>query len=203
MALYNEIQVGRINRFVQKLLAIKGGPPTPTVSSDIQFGLSLLNGAETRYLEGWDRYGFSTSITTAASVGAVQLRNPTGSNVVSVIESLYITSTITGNFTLNVGAKTTDYGTAFNPPNFDARGRPSSTCTGSSATTGATSFGGAMRTYNFQAANGSFQDINGSEDMEFALLPGWACQLITPNTTGTYVVSLWFRERYLEDSERS
>jgi len=90
MAKYNEILVGRYNRFIQKLLDMKGGPPAPTLSGDIQAGFDIEQiPVELRVLMSYDRYWFNLVVTgVAVDDSSIQLRNPVGSNVVAVLESL-------------------------------------------------------------------------------------------------------------------
>src|SRR5689334_14381216 len=91
MARFNEILVGRYNRFAQKLLQIKGDAPVPQLAGDIQLSMPLYSGAENRYLESWDRYG--VGVLVAAQVGinsGARLRNPLGANLVIVVERIVV-----------------------------------------------------------------------------------------------------------------
>src|SRR5260370_30821842 len=94
MALHNEILAGRFNRFAQKLFGLKGGPPAPQLSSEIQLQHSLFHGAENRYTESWERFGMT--LTAPAAVGlrsAVGLQNNVVGNVVIVVEKLLAANT--------------------------------------------------------------------------------------------------------------
>src|SRR5258707_13299714 len=89
MARFNEILVGRYNRFLQKLFSMKGGPPSAQLATEITPNLNLFNGIENRYLESWFRYGAAPGL--AAVVGAnpgFRFRNPAGSNVIAMVEKL-------------------------------------------------------------------------------------------------------------------
>src|SRR5437660_10167921 len=78
MARFNEIQVGRYNRFIQKLLQIKGPPSMAQVATEMQPVFQFFNGAENRYLEGWLRYGQAASVPAggAGTFSMVPLRTP-------------------------------------------------------------------------------------------------------------------------------
>src|SRR5260370_15215175 len=90
MARFNEILAGRFNRALQKFLDMKGGPPSPQLASEISSNFQFNQmGIDFRYLEGWNRFGLHAAF--GASVGnnsGLQLRNPVGSNLVVIIESL-------------------------------------------------------------------------------------------------------------------
>jgi hypothetical protein len=201
MALYNEIQVGRINRFVQKLLAIKGGPPLPTASSDLSFGINLLNGVENRYLEGWDRYAGSLAGAITANTAGLRLRNPAGSNVIAVIEKASVSASVAGQISFQSGTIGVDLGSAQTPIALDTRGRPLGSCSLSFSITGAAGIGQSMQQSNVGVA--SNLDFINYDSQQIALLPGSAVQILTPSVTMTLWASFMWRERYLEDSERT
>src|SRR5207245_11471807 len=111
MARFNEIQVGRYNRFIQKLLQIKGPPSMAQVATEMQPVFQFFNGAENRYLEGWLRYGQAASVTAggAGTFFMVRLRNPATSNVIAVVEKIvvYNLGAETDMVTLIIGVVTT------------------------------------------------------------------------------------------------
>jgi hypothetical protein len=205
MARYNEILVGRINRGLQKYFGIKGDAPVPQLAGDVSVGHVLFNGVENRYLEGWESFGFLQSQgAVAASSGAIRLRNPTGSGVVAVIYKLSGHGDGLSNGTLSVEQLQT------NPPdlanirdlnvtNFDVRGRPRPTCIASFASPGAsmTQLGDA------QIVTSSTYDFIVDESQEIPLLPGTAVQLRMIDVNKAMSATIWFRERFLEESERS
>lgn len=206
MARYNEINVGHFNRFIQKLTGIKGGPPSPQVSGDFQPIIPIFSGVENRYLGAWNRYGgLQTVPAVAVNSGGAQIRNPAGSNVIAVVERLYVGGvTAQANFDLTQ-----------NPPNpgdlgsagpavraFDARAsNVSSVCIVSSANT--PSVGDLNNLImRLQITVNSVVDFLISDNDELPLLPGdiyrVACQSAN---TGLTCGFLW-RERFLEESER-
>ena len=88
MARFNEILAGRLNRAIQKFTSMKGEPPAPQLSGEMVPVFPLFWGAENRYLEGWQRFGFLI-LPNAAGVGnvnAYRLRNPAKSGVVAVVD---------------------------------------------------------------------------------------------------------------------
>jgi len=78
MALFNEILVGRLNRWVQKFYAIKSGSASLTqLLPTVQTTNQLQSGNEDRYLQGWQRYAFNYDVTgVAAQFSVAELRNP-------------------------------------------------------------------------------------------------------------------------------
>src|SRR5258708_34332947 len=89
MARFNEILVGRFNRFLQKWLSMKGGPPSPQLATEIQPNFNFFSGAENRALENWFLYGtFSSQAAVALQNSFFQLRNPSKSGAPAVIEAI-------------------------------------------------------------------------------------------------------------------
>jgi hypothetical protein len=211
MAAYNEILVGRINRFLQKFLAMKGGAPAPQLAADVQPGFVLPIGIETRYLESWDRFSqIMIAAAVAANGSAVQIRNPTGSNVIAVIEKLQITQTLVSGAAedrLTMGAQTIDLTTVQSPTrsSLDPRQqRARASCIGSVVTTvpgvaGDLSVGLARMSI---AANTNYDYIIDS-DQQLPLLPGEAITYVAGVVNQRVAWNLQWRERFLEDSERA
>src|SRR5438034_3476406 len=104
MARFNEILVGRYNRFVQKLLSMKGDAPVPQLASEFQPIIPTFSGVENRYLEGWDRFSITLSQTAvAAQTNGLQFRNPAGSNVIAVFEKwAFLSNGVGDTFVLNL-----------------------------------------------------------------------------------------------------
>src|SRR5260370_2123300 len=92
MARFNEILVGRYNRFLQRLLSMKGGPPAPQLASEIQPQMDVeALPVELRFLLGWHLY--QNTVSQGASVGnaaGVQIRNPLPTPPPPLITSLPI-----------------------------------------------------------------------------------------------------------------
>lgn len=214
MAVYNEILAGRFNRFVQKLLSIKGPTSLVAMSADLQFQHPVHSGAECRYLEGWDVFGRTIAMVApgAGNQLQMQLRNPTGSGIVAVVtraiweESAATNTSISVNSGLAVilSANQVDQNTLDPRIGWDQRGRPSSTCILSHNTAAPAALGG-----NFQnimvgsaAAFVLVDMILPVESEEIALLPGAIIQLSAGNLNTGALGGLHWRERPLEDSEK-
>src|SRR5260370_37844134 len=87
MAIYNEILVPRIARGLQKFFGIKGDVPAKQLAGEIMPVHLIATGNETRFLDGWNRWGVGiSSLANVANTNGVQLRNPAGSNIIAVIE---------------------------------------------------------------------------------------------------------------------
>lgn len=92
MAKYNEILVGRFNRGLQKLFGLKGPTPIGQAGGEILPVLETENmmSLELRLLQSWRSWA-NTLAPGAGGAGnrtAVRLRNPTGSNVIAVVEKI-------------------------------------------------------------------------------------------------------------------
>lgn len=208
MALFNEIQVGRLNRFVQKLLAIKGQPPMPTVSSDLQFVHEIKSGNENRYLEGWNLFGFSGAVTAnAGSFSLMELFNPAGSNAVAVVTRASWSSGTAEAPKLQVVLKATGQQANVRVAgNFDSRSNTGSvvkvTDNNAAATVAVNGSGVGQAVIVNLPLNTPYSFIQRPED-EVLLLPGDALY-ITATITQAIAAGFNFmwRERYLEDAER-
>src|SRR5437879_911207 len=90
MAIYNEILVGRFARGIQKVFSMKGGVPTRQLSGEVMATYELEKGMslENRYPHSWLSFAYSANIAAGGvgTFGAFRLRNPTGSNVLAVLE---------------------------------------------------------------------------------------------------------------------
>ncbi len=186
----------------------------PQLSSELQASFPFFNGVENRYLEGWDLFGFLIGALPGGigNRSAIRLRNPVASNVLVVIFKLLIANdqgaSISDNPTVTRNVISTDFATLAVPTNsrMDARGRPNPTLTISTGT----NVGGITGTSFFRAGV-AFGSVAGSEiDMlstdihEIPVLPGDAIDVYANNTNqGAGAISVWWRERFLEESERT
>jgi hypothetical protein len=208
MARFNEILVGRFNRALQKVSGIKGAASTPVLASEIVPSFSLFWGSENRYLESWERFGAVNNVTaTAANVSCGRLRNPVGSNIVIVVEKLVASELAADILLFRWGQATSDLTTlqALNGNRFDARGRPNPTALMSQQSTSVSAPPlNNQFTWDtqFVAGNTPYQAIF-TDIHELAMLPGDALQIeTTAVNVGLRVGYIW-RERFLEESERS
>jgi hypothetical protein len=204
VARFNEILVGRYNRFLQKLLTLKGGPPAPQLASEIGCGFVLFNGNENRYLEGWGLFG-ATTVVNPGGVGttaAVQLRNPTPSNVIASITKVQVTPVTGGeSFVLGIGGTNADLTTPGAGNRFDRRGIQASACIPSQTTSGGVSPLSTIGRYD-TLVNVTY-DLILHDAQEIPLAPGDAFRIDAQTTNQTFRLIMWWRERFLEESERS
>jgi hypothetical protein len=167
--------------------------------------LAFFNGAENRYLEGWDRFGINQNqAPVAAQTSRIQYRNPVGSNVIAVFEKLVVGSNVVGDQpTFNMGAATLDLATdaTTSVQVLDPRGRTASTLRVSRQAAAGGGIGLAFLQLFF-AANTQVEVIF-FEDQELALLPGQALQVVANSVNINLIVGSIWRERFLEESERT
>ncbi len=201
---YNEIQVARYNRYLQKLLSMKGEVPAPQLASEITPMLALFHGQENFYLQGWELFGVSVFAAggAAGTLAKTRIRNPAGSNVVAVFQKINI-SLDTADF-VNLQHATTSVqlagGVVLTGAALDNRTRPtpSMLMTTETAALGNLTALGAVRLNSnvpYDFVQGTLQEI--------PLLPGDALQAAAQNA-GTGIMSSWlWRERFLEESERA
>ena len=204
MAIANEILVGRYNRFVQKLLGIKGGAPMPQVSGELQVALNTFSGVENAYLEGWDIFAQQIGVTgVAAQFSTYRLRNPVGSNVIAV----FLKASSSGQPLADAPQLSTDttsldlFVTPILSPRLDTRGRPNCTLIASVNTAGIPAVALTKKYQVGYPANG-MADFIIDDSQAIPLLPGDAIQMSSNVLAQNLFLTFVWRERYLEDSER-
>lgn len=209
MALFNEIQVGRYNRLLQKLFSMKGGAPAPQVASEIVPVLPFFFGIENRYLEQWSRFVIMTSVAAAAAnTAGVRIRNPATSNVISVLEKIRLIMFVQQNPVALHGTATTDLATVTAVTGrLDPRANPGSSMVVSNQNT-APALPVLTGSFNIDqvvmpAATGGSIDLIDGADQQYPLLPGDAYQFEANALNVALTVVLQWRERFLEESERA
>jgi len=205
MALFNEILVGRLNRWVQKFYGIKSGAPSLTqLIPTVQTVCSIDAGAEDRYLQGWEIFTMAAQQTAvAAQFGAVQLRNPVGSNTLCCIEQVWVTEGGADQMNLSRGFNvTTDLATIVSAPGaVDPRGRSSSGMVGSRTTLVAiTDLGNGLMPGAVSGANSPYRWVL-YNDEQWPMLPGEAYRVCAQTANQLITVAFRWRERSLESSE--
>jgi hypothetical protein len=208
MAVYNEILVGRFNRFLQKHFGMKGSPPAPQLGGELNPTISFLSGVENRYLESWERFGNGVvQPAVAAQTFAFRFRNPPNSGVVAVLEAL-AASNLSGNDTMqltnSIVVPQTDLGTLDSGAQLDNRTRPNSSLivshgTGVPPITLTSQRAIAVR----QAGPTVMADFILFEDQEITILPGMTYQIqdTAANLNQIGICTYIWRERFLEVSE--
>ena len=208
MAKYNEILSGRFNRFLQKLFSMKGGPPAPQLSGDIQMSLNFFNGVENRWLEGWNRFGVGAFCPgVAAQNSHIRFLNPVTSGVVAVIERLSISEATADTIFISQDTGQANLTNAIGQRCLDNR-----PVRGSTSTLGAacqTSFlqnvainGGIIARINVPAFNDVLV-LATTDNQEITILPGDSLEVTSTNANVNMIANIIWRERPLEDSEKT
>lgn len=198
---FNEILVGRINRFAQKLLVIKN-TALRGLSPDLQMVLPLEDGVSTRYLQGWQRFMqvFSVAAGGAGTTAQGRLRNPPGSNVIGVVEYISFNMQLTDQPQVIIGAATADLGSVANLQNrMDPRGNPKPSLIMSTGAPAASLPSGGVISVTGPAT--STVIIIQTENQEIPILPGDALSFGSNVLNQAMSCSLMWRERVLESSE--
>ena len=202
MAVDHEIFAPRIARFLQKFSGLKGFFRT-TLGTELMPVLSMWSGVENRFLDSWNLFACARSQPpNAANVSIIEFRNPKTSGIVAVFQKI-LTYTVEGDVLLLAkGTTNADRagGAVALGGAIDARSVqfPSMVLSSDNA-------GGGALTNMFQnalAANIAW-DIVTDQIQEFPILPGDAIQIQTVAANKTLVASFEWRERALEDSEKS
>jgi len=200
MARFNEILAGRYNRFLQKLFVMKGGPPVPQLGGEVMPNIPLFSGAENRYLESWELFAIAaTVVATAGQTNTLRLRNPTGSNVIAVVEKLTVASAAAQEIEVSLGTAITDF-TALAAGGRDFRDRALPTLVGSTSVASQVPLGTRLARMNVTTA-GPTLDMIWDENQEAIVFPGSAIQIDSTVVNTSLVACIWWRERALEDSE--
>jgi hypothetical protein len=210
MAVYNEILSGRFNRALQKVFGIKGPPAVPQLAGEITAALPMFWGAEARYLEGWNRFGVLANIAAggAGNRAAMRFRNPVASGMVAVIEKITIASNLLDQPFVTIGAAT-DLGIVSTVnTGWDNRGSPTPMMIVSSSGNAGAILG--VSAWQAIAAANSTVDVIQTDIQEIALLPQTTTALGNGAITvycnvlnQAFTASIWWRERVLEDSEKT
>jgi hypothetical protein len=210
MALFNEILSGRYNRALQKLFGMKGGPPSPQLAGEIAATISMFYGVENRYLENWSTFGGASAVTAGgAQFAAVRVRNPLNSGMVAVFHKVSISFGVLDNlWQLGRGSVNTDLTTIIQVPDFDLRNGGKASSSVFSAQTNFASQAAALPAGNnaIWAVNlpaNTLADYITFEAQEIPLLPGGYVQLTGGIAAEQMTTVFNWRERPLEDSEKT
>lgn len=207
MAVYNEILVGRYNRFLQKLLGIKGGPPAASLAGDVMAGISFFHGAESLYHQGWETFGASDSIVAvAANFSKMKIRNPAGSNVMAVITKLVVNPGAASTIQVRLQTPETaaDFGGVIFPFSFErARGaRNRATSIPSDQNSDAVFITGTIIAQITVPLNVPLELI-ATDVHELVLPPNTELQVACNVVNQALNFTIWWRERFLEETERT
>ena len=206
MSLYNEILVGRYARGLQKTFGIKGTPPSKQLGGDIVPTFPIRPGTDYDYLNSVNRYGgAATGGAVAGQVSFMQLRNPAGSGVVAEILKITVAMGVAGVLEIAFGVGVAQGASTIAPGRLDGRlgnnAFPSSlVLTVGSAVSPA---GGLPVIWQFRRSTIDALDVILTEQHQLPLLPGDVAILFCNQVNTALDGTIWWRERVLEDSERS
>lgn len=205
MALFNEILVGRYNRFLQRFLGIKGAAPAPQLASEIssQFELDSAMNLENRFPGGWRSYALLAAQAAggAGNRAAIRIVMPPTTGVVAVIEKWNVSSSgLADTPFLQRGP----FGTlGFAGPLTGAIRDARQGAGGSSAqvsVSGAAALVGAGVAQVSYGANG-LADFILDEHQELVLMPNDEYTVYSTTLNQALICSIFWRERALEEGE--
>jgi hypothetical protein len=206
MAVTGEIQIGRISRFLTKWLGAKGPSPRMTIGGEIVPVLPLWSGVENRFLDSWNLFAVNISVLAggAGNTSATRLRNAAGSGVIAVVERILV-STPAADFPFvfyNTTSVTTDLTTTKAPLSIDFRQVSGASLLFSSKNNSAASGSGFIY---LQGATGPTlnMEVILDDNQEIVLPPGSGIDIASNNLNQALNVSMRWRERAIEDSEKS
>lgn len=194
------VWLGRYSDWLTRLLNSKGGPLLVDVDPSLRAVAAVQEGNEDRYLQGWNRFGFALGVSAvAANFPTFQIRNPAGSNIVAVVESLTFFQSAADEPSLTWGATVTDLTSvaSLTFTRIDPRGQPQPTCIISSVA------GPANLAIFRQIAQqaGGFAEFIPTVNSEFTVLPGQILKAFGNLANIAATFSILWRERALQQSE--
>jgi len=210
MARFNEILVGRYNRFLQRLLSMKGSPPSPQLASEIQpqFDLNEVP-IELKGLLGWTLWGIANNgQLVAGGFTAIRIRNPANSGAIVVIEKAAIGGASTTQVVMIMDGTTTPAapldlpGGNVQAATRDPRKSASQPSAVVSVTAGSqiTAFTGNLLDFADATANVRVDFII-TDHQEIVVAPGHFLTIYNNAVTTSLVGIFWWRERSIEEGE--
>lgn len=209
MAGFNEILAGRFNRALQKYLSMKGPVPSPQLAPEFlsTFPFELTPGEF--YLQDWFSFGQSTQQAAVAAIAsAIRFRNPAASGALILFESLVLSlSGGTGDTVfLDYGTIAADLNTAVATGNqLDSRQKMGSGQIGSLVISRTASVAATGLQAVDVASVGNVAPFNFvvHRNAAIPLLPGDALQVRMNTVNLALAVGARWRQRALEDSEKT
>lgn len=195
-----DVYLGRFNRWIEKLFNVKGGPTVVDVSHQVMSMLSLDKGVDHRYLEGWNRFAVvANQPAVAAQFSRFRIRNPAGSNMVAVIEQIFVFEAASDQAFVAWGAVTSDLANlvTLTFTRMDPRGNPQPV---SIVSINAQAGGGQPLLQRPVTATAGTDFIN-DPNQEIPNLPGQAVDIQAQVANQPLVTTIMWRERPLESSE--
>lgn len=207
MAPFNQIQIGRLNRWIQKLLSIKGRSSLETISPELCAMLPMERGVDDFYLQSILKFQTGAQASPVAQFYSFQLRNPSGSNVIATIEQVFIAVGVAVLFQVSYGPATGGVGGGIESGparGMDQRDPRQAVCLFSNALSAALqTLANGKGLFGVPNSNESIPYIHHLKQ-EIPLGPGDAYLFSTNvSITGNAGSYVQWRERFLEDSERT
>lgn len=202
----NEIRVGRFNRHLQKFLGMKGAAPSPNLTKEIAAHFLLEDGAaaDQRYLQSWETFGSFFNVAAALGFNSGgQLRNPAGSNLIAVVERISVTLFNQSTIEYSVGVVNADLPVVNTTVGFDGRTRQFGAGLHVSQNPVGSGVAGLGVVGVFQPAAFVVVEMILERDHQFALLPGFGCEIRNLTSNQAILGTFKWRERFLEEGERS
>lgn len=202
MARYNEILVGRHNRGIQKVLSMKGGPPAPQLSTEIQPQFDIHKLRRDHIFTFGERLWAMTALQAApgANVNAWRVRNPANSGVLGTIEKILLNAAGLSTPLVNMGGTVADLATIFSSKPLDFRqGISGGSTIVASFGQPATTTGNSIISYSSLPAS-TIADVIIDENQQIVLAPGDQLTLYNA-TSNSFSAAIWWRERPIEEGE--
>ncbi len=181
---------------------MKGTEPREvTLAPEVMPVLNLFaSGVEDRFFQGWETFSRGVAIAAvAAQTSNFRLRNPTGSNVIAVLESIIFAEGAADRFFLDYQPETANLAGATGPTALDPRGRPNPTCLLSTGNNVAA----VTPILDVQVLANTPYQVVVFEHQEIPLLPGRQMTGATNAVNVQLLATIRWRERFLEESERT
>lgn len=199
MAVFGELQIGRVLRFLTKWANLKGSQGPIVLGSEVSAAIPYFSGRENRWLDSWKTFAVKVQApAVAAQNSTVRLNNPKGSNEVAVIEKILVETSVADG-SLGIGYDTPALGdlTVVGGIALDARGDKSTQIHPSQGNNQA----GPTLIGSFGVAANAAQDYIFTDIQELPLLPNSTYSIQTAAVNVILTVSFIWRSRTLEDSE--
>jgi len=204
MARFNEILVGRFNRFLQKFFSMKGGPPSAQLATEVSSQIQLADAdfIENRFVAAVNSWAFQANVAAggAGNRSAIRLRNPTNSGLVVTVEKIaFAMITADQPFVTRGPLQAPDLTTTLAALPRDSRLQTSGSSTipsfsSAAVITGATIWIGA-------GVTNSMAEVIIDPHHEVVLMPQDIITLYAGVQNQTLNAQIWWRERPLEEGE--
>lgn len=196
---------GRFNRWVEKLFNIKqAGASITGVEDSLRPVVMMQNGNEERYLQGWQRFMFTTTAAAGAAVNtSIQIRNPANSSIVMVFEKINALPGATElcQMFISPGGGDNSGLITLTTIRIDKRTAPTSIAVCSQGTALAIPGAGTAPSFRMLATTTGNTEFISTVNQEITLMPNDVLVVIGELVNTQLSVAFQWRERVLESSE--